>query len=86
MKPGHEAPAHELEMLEVCRIEGNSQNGGGTFLSRAEEHMGLLIRFDPGRNTSLSGRVAGDLSSPIIGGSATSVMTGSRPFQQPGGF
>ena len=77
MKPGHEPPVHMLEMLDICDTEGNSQNGGGSFVTRADDQVGLLIRFDPGHNASISGRGAGDIGSPIIG---------QRPFQQPGGF
>ena len=86
MKPSHEAPVQMLEMLEICDTEGNGQNGGGSFMTRGEDQVGLLIRFDPGQNTSMSGRGVGDIGSPIVGGTPMPVIGGQRPFQQPGGF
>lgn len=86
MKPAHELPVHMREMLEISDTEGNGQNGGGSFLTQAEEQVGLLIKFESGRNTSLSGRGAGDIGSPIVGGGAIPAIGGQRPFQQPGGF
>ncbi len=85
MKPGHEAPVSMQEMLDICDTEGNGQNGGGSFTMHSEDHMGLLIRFDSGPNTSIS-RGAGDIGSPIVGGSAMPVLGGQRAFQQPGGI
>ena len=72
-----------LEMLDICDTEGNSQNGGGSFSKVQDDPMGPLIKFDPGRNMSMSGRGPGDIGSPIVGGGG---MIGQRPFQQPGGF
>lgn len=88
MKPGHEPPVHMLEMLDICDTEGNAQNGGGSFIKRSEDPVGLFIRYDPGRNTSMTGRGMGDIGSPIVGGStiAMPAVGGQRPFQQPGGF
>ncbi len=87
MKPGHEAPIQMMEMLGICDTEGNGQNGGGSFITRGtDDPNSLLIRFDPGRNTSMSGRGAGDIGSPIVGSSAMPAIGGQRPFQQPGGF
>ena len=86
MKPGHEGPVHMLEMLEMVETEGNNQNGGGSFMTQGPDGMSQLIRFDPGRNTSMSGRGVGDIGSPIVGGSAMPAIGGQRPFQQPGGL
>ena len=86
MKSLHEASVHMMEMLEICDTEGNGQNGGGSFMTRPDEQVGLLIRFDSGQNIPLGGRGAGDIGSPIVGGSAIPAIGGQRPFQQPGGF
>ena len=85
MKPGHEAPIQMGEMLDICDTEGNGQNGGGSFSKIQDDPMGPLIKFDPGRNMSISGRGAGDIGSPIVGGGITAIG-GQRTFQQPGGF
>lgn len=85
MKPGHEAPVSMPEMLDICDTEGNGQNGGGSFTTHLEDQVGLLIKFDSGRNTSIS-RGVGDIGSPIAGGGAMPIIGGQRPFQQPGGF
>lgn len=84
MNPAQEKPVHMGQMLEVCDREGNSQNGGGSF-AHYQDHSGIhLIRFEPGRNLSMSGRI-GDIGSPIVGG-AMPAIGAQRPFQQPGGF
>ena len=85
MKPAHEALVPMMEMIEICDTEGNTQNGGGSFTIRNQDQVGFLIRFEPGRNLSMSARGAGDIGSPIIGG-AMPAIGGQRPFQQPGGF
>ena len=85
MKPLHEAPVSAMEMIEICDTEGNSQNGGGSFSSRKDQVGNILINYEPGRNTSISARGAGDIGSPIVGG-ALPAIGGQRPFQQPGGF
>ena len=86
MKSTNEASVHMAEMLEICDTEGNGQNGGGTFMTRTDDQVGLLIRFDSGQNVLMGGRGAGDIGSPIIGGSAIPAIGGQRSFQQPGGF
>ncbi|KAL6718934.1 Stress response protein nst1 [Lecanora helva] len=86
MKPGHEGPIHMKEMLDMCDTEGNGQNGGGSFTTRREDLMGTFIRFDAGRNASMSGRVVGDIGSPTVGNPAIPAIGGQRSFQQPGGF
>ena len=85
MKPGHEAPVPMIEMLEICDTEGNGQNGGGSFSTTPPDQGPILIRYDPGRTGSTSGRGAGDIGSPIVGG-AMPAFGGQRPFQQPGRF
>lgn len=83
MKSGHEAPVSMQEMLDICDTEGNGQNGGGSFSIHSDEHVGLLIKFDSGRNDSFS-RGVGDIGSPI--GGPMPIIGGQRAFQQPGGF
>ena len=85
MKPANEGQISLREMLDICDTEGNSQNGGGSF-TVAHEQTGEFIRFEAGRNTSVSTRsgVPGDIGSPIPGG-AMPVFGGARqPFQPPG--
>ena len=77
---------HMQEMLEICDTEGNEHNGNGTFSTSQDHTGGLFIKFEPGRNASISGsRAPGDIGSPIIGG-AMPAIGGQRPFQQSGGF
>lgn len=79
--PAHEGQVSMQEMLEICDTEGNHQNGGGSF-STLQDQGSLYIRFECGRNASLSGRGApGDIGSPIIGGGAMPAIGGQRPFQ-----
>lgn len=85
MKPGHEAPIGMQEMLDICDTEGNGQNGGGSFAIHSEDQVGLLIKFNFGRDTSISKGV-GDIGSPIVSGGPMPIIGGQRAFQQPGGF
>lgn len=86
VKPSHEAPINSLlEMLETCDIPGNIQNGDGSF-TRLQDPSGWIIRYEPGRNSSISGSVrAADIGSPVVGG-AMPTIGGQRLFQQPGAF
>ena len=85
MKPAHEAPVNSLEMLEICDMPGNIQNGDGSF-TRVQSPSGWLIRYETGRTSSASGSGrAVDIGSPIIGG-AMPTIGGQRLFQQPGAF
>ncbi len=87
MKPANEGLIALREMMDICDTEGNSQNGGGSF-TVTREQTGDFIRFEAGRNTSVSmrGGVPGDIGSPIPGG-AMPVFGGARqPFQHPGGI
>ena len=85
MKPPHEGPISMKEMLGICDTEGNSQNGGGSFIiERHEPHT--YVKFEPGRNTSISmngGLGPGDIGSPIPGGAMPS-FGGGRMMPQHG--
>lgn len=85
MKPAHEAPINSLEMLEICDMPGNIQNGDGSF-ARIQDPSGWIIRYEPGRSSSInvSGRGV-DVGSPLVGG-VMPTMGGQRLFQQPGAF
>lgn len=85
MKPAHEAPINALEMLEICDIPGNIQNGDGLF-TRLQDPPGWIVKYEPGRNSSGggSGRAV-DVSSPTVGG-VMPTIGGQRHFQQPGAF
>ena len=86
MKAAHEAPVNALEMLEVCDMPGSAQNGDGSF-TRLQDPSGWIIRYEPGRSSSMSGsgRAVDMGSSPIVGG-AMPTIGGQRLFQQPGAF
>ena len=87
MKPANEGQISLREMMDICDTEGNSQNGGGSFMVQ-HEHTGDFIRFEAGRNTSVSmrGGAPGDIGSPSPGG-AMPVFGGARqPFQHPIGI
>ena len=85
MKPAHEAPTNPLELLEICDMPGNMQNGDGSF-TRVQDPSGWIIRYEPGRSPSISGSGrAVDMGSPIVGG-AMPTIGGQRLFQQSGAF
>lgn len=85
--PPHEAPVSYSDMKAICDTEGNAQNGGGSILVQAQPQIGEFIRFESGRNASMGGRsTAGDIGSPIVGGSGMPAIGGQRSFQQPGGY
>lgn len=81
MKPPHEGPISMVEMMDICDTEGNTQNGGGSFIiERRDSHT--YVKFEPGRNTSLSmsgGVGPGDIGSPASGG-AMPAFVGGRGF------
>jgi len=54
MKPANEGSVPMQEMLDICDTEGNSQNGGGSFVIENHEPNGIFVKFEPGRNTSMS--------------------------------
>lgn len=85
MKPAHEAHINSLEMLEICDMPGNTHNGDGSF-TRLQDPSGWIIRYEPGRNSSISGSGrAVEMGSPIVGG-AMPTIGGQRLFQQSGAF
>ena len=85
MKSGHDAPINSLEMLEVCDMPGNAQHGEGSFTRLQDPSSGWIIRYEPGRNGSISGSGrAVDIGSPIIGGAMPTI--GGRLFQHSGAF
>ena len=85
IKPAHEAPISLLEMLETCDIPGNIQNGDGSF-TRLQDPSGWIIRYEPGRSSSINGSGRGvEVGSPSVGG-AMPTIGGQRLFQQPGAF
>lgn len=85
MKPPHEGPISMKEMLDICDTEGNTQNGGGSFIIEHHEPH-TFVKFEPGRTTSISmsgGIGPGDIGSPIPGGAIPS-FGGGRGFPQHG--
>ncbi|KAL9015829.1 MAG: hypothetical protein Q9185_006796 [Variospora sp. 1 TL-2023] len=87
MKPANEGTISLQEMLDICDTEGNNQNGGGFFIIESPEKTSTFVKFDPGRNTSMStrGGVPGDIGSPIPG-SVFPGFGGIRPYQPSGGL
>ncbi|KAL8933508.1 MAG: hypothetical protein Q9216_006333 [Gyalolechia sp. 2 TL-2023] len=85
MKPANEGTITLQEMLDLCDTEGNNQNGGGSFIIESQGDTGTFVKFESGRNISMStrGGVPGDIGSPIPG-STFPGFGGLRPFQQPG--
>lgn len=83
MKPANEGPIAMPEMLDICDTEGNSQNGGGSFVIENHEPNGVFVKFDQGRSISMStrGGVPGDIGSPVPGG-AMPAFGGPRAFSQ----
>ena len=85
MKPHHEEQISMKEMLDICDTEGNTQNGGGSFIIEHHEPH-TYVKFEPGRNTSIgmSGGVGpGDIGSPVPVG-AMPAFGGGRGFAQHG--
>lgn len=83
MKPAHEAPINSVEMLEICDMPGNIHNGDGSF-TRVQDPLGWIIRYEPGRTSSIGGSErAFDIGTPTVGGTMPSIG-GQRHFQQPG--
>ena len=85
MKPTYEAPINLPEMLESCDMPGNIHSGEGSF-TRLQDSSGWIIKYEPGRNSSIGGNGrAVDIGSPIVGG-VMPMIGGQRHFQQPGAF
>ncbi|KAL8947052.1 MAG: hypothetical protein Q9222_006623 [Ikaeria aurantiellina] len=87
MKPAGQGIITLPEMLDICDTEGNNQNGGGSFLIESHGEAGTFIKFESGRNTSMSNARGppGDIGSPIIGSAYPGFGGGPRPFQPPPG-
>ncbi|KAL8716298.1 MAG: hypothetical protein Q9220_000203 [cf. Caloplaca sp. 1 TL-2023] len=87
MKPAGQGIVTLPEMLEICDTEGSNQNGGGSFLIESHGEAGTFIKFEPGRNTSMSNARGppGDIGSPIIGSAFPGFGGGPRPFPPPPG-
>ncbi|KAI4247872.1 MAG: hypothetical protein LQ352_006069 [Teloschistes flavicans] len=88
MKPANEGTISLQEMLDICDTEGNSQNGGGSFIMESQGETERYVKFEAGRNASVSGvrrGVPGEIGSPVPGGSFSG-FGGPRPFQPSGGF
>ncbi|KAL8914895.1 MAG: hypothetical protein Q9171_000522 [Xanthocarpia ochracea] len=84
MKPASEGAISLQEMLDICDTEGNTQNGGGSFMIETQGDIGTFVKFESGRNPSVSMRgVPGDIGSPIHG-STFPGFGGQRSFQQSG--
>jgi hypothetical protein len=82
LKPGNEGPISFRELLDICDTEGNPQNGGGSFTIETHEPNGYYVKFEPGRNRSMSARgAAGDIGSPIT----SFLAPGARIAPSPGG-
>ena len=85
MKAAHEVPINSAEMLEFCDMPGNTHNGDGSF-TRLQDSSGWVIRYEPGRSSSIGGiERAVDIGSPSVGGTMP-VIGGQRLFQQPGAY
>lgn len=64
MKPANESSISLKEMLEICEIKGNAQNGGGSFTTETQEVNKIFIKFEPGKNMTVGARGAqGDFGS-----------------------
>lgn len=70
IKLGNESPILVKEMLDICEMEGNAQNGGGAFKIEIHEGNELWLKYDlvkfDGRKVPISTRgVSGDIGSPV---------------------
>lgn len=92
LKSPNEPPVTLIEMLEICDTEGNSQNGGGSFIIKNEGNQGKFVKFEPDNNSAPSGArgsiAPGDIGSPVpgssvpaFGGNIGASAPGSRQFQ-----
>lgn len=57
------------EMMDICDTEGNSQNGGGSFLVKEDGSGGRYVKFEPDSASPMSSHrgsfVPGDIGSPV---------------------
>lgn len=83
MTPPHEPVISLNEMLEICDTEGNSQNGGGSFVVRTDSFQGQSVKFEPGNDIG-SMRPVGDIGSPIVAHSQLATFGGiGQPVSGP---
>lgn len=90
LKSGHEGSIFLRELLDICDTEGNSQNGGGSFIVEKHEPNGLYIKFEPGHDRSVGARgAAGEIGSPMTSFYAPGVRMAQPPVGgvlSPSGF
>lgn len=66
MRPSNEGSVSLKEVLDICDAKGNAQNGGGSFTLEIHEPNKPFVKFEPGRNVSMTIRsAAGDMVSQI---------------------
>ncbi|KAI1973702.1 Stress response protein nst1 [Ophidiomyces ophidiicola] len=80
-----DAPVVLEEMLEICDTEGDSHNGGGSFVIKDEGSAGTFVKFEPDNNSitssSRGSMVPGDIGSPVPANSVLAAPgSGSRHF------
>ncbi|QRD82466.1 stress response protein nst1 [Aspergillus flavus] len=68
LRPPNEPSISLKEMLDICDTEGNTQNGGGSFLTKSDE-TGEYVKFESDTNSAASGHrgsiVPGEIGSPV---------------------
>lgn len=68
LRPQNEPSISLKEMLDICDTEGNTQNGGGSFLTKKDE-TGVFVKFELDDNSAVSGHrgsiVPGEIGSPV---------------------
>ncbi|KAB8255231.1 salt tolerance down-regulator-domain-containing protein [Aspergillus pseudonomiae] len=68
LRPPNEPSISLKEMLDICDTEGNTQNGGGSFLIKNDE-TGEYVKFESDTNSTASGHrgsiVPGEIGSPV---------------------
>lgn len=97
LRPLWEPAISVEEVQEICDTEGNSQNGGGSFIVTEKENR-KYVKFEPGNNipTTYNNPVPGEIGSPIPGmssavGSGIGAPSSSSAFHRqfsspPAGF
>ncbi|KAF7590582.1 Stress response protein nst1 [Aspergillus hancockii] len=93
LRPPNEPSISLKEMLDICDTEGNTQNGGGSFLTKSDE-TGEYVKFEPDTNSAASGHrgsiVPGEIGSPVpsssipaFGGMSSTTPSVLRQFSSP---